>query len=177
MKNEIDASGCDPSIQVAQWYSRVWQSSRLLNQCCCPSILIAIAGPWMCILGAVFFNCPIVQPLTDFIWVGINPSKPGEVPFVARVFHSILKARRELEAYYANLTSPATLENTPAPSVPLPYLTHFIDDDGQQVEFTYTIHMNIMSVEPASHLKRSRSQFTPDKHVFLAKLCPPHQLL
>ncbi|KAJ1307067.1 hypothetical protein OPQ81_008046 [Rhizoctonia solani] len=148
-------------IKKRDWHCRVWQSSKLLNQCFCPSILIAIAGPWMCILGAVFFDRPIVQPLTDFIWVGINPSKPREVSFVARVFHSVLKARRELETYYANLTGPATLENVPAPSVPLPYLTHFIDDDGHRVEFTYTIHVNIMSVEPASHLKHSAPHSPP----------------
>ncbi|CAE6474273.1 unnamed protein product, partial [Rhizoctonia solani] len=73
MKNEIGAGGSDPMIQAAQAYSRICRSSRLTNRCYSPSILIAIAGPWMCVLGAVFLNRPVVQPLTDLIWVGSNP--------------------------------------------------------------------------------------------------------
>ncbi|CAE6423060.1 unnamed protein product [Rhizoctonia solani] len=172
MKNEIGAGGSDPSIQAAQTYSWVWRNSKLLDQCSCPSILLAIAGPWMCVLGAVFLNRPVVQPLTDFVWVGTNPSKPRDVCYVARIFHSIVSARKELEAYYSDLagrTSPI-----PRPLWVLPYPTHFTNEQGQQVDFTYISYLDLVSLEAASHLERCNSRFPPDKLIFVAKLCPPN---
>ncbi|CAE6428928.1 unnamed protein product [Rhizoctonia solani] len=169
MKNEIGTGGSDPSIQAAQSYSRVWQTSRLLDRCCCPTILIAIAGPWMCILGAVFLDRPVIQPLTDYLWVGINPSKPQEIHYVARVFHCILEARRELETYYDDLTS-KDINNFPAQPFIFPHPTHFIDGNGQQVKFTYVMPLDIPSPDVVSQLKRSESQITPNKPIYVAKL-------
>src|SRR5437588_12762673 len=44
-----------------------------IRECCCaPSFVIAMAGPWFYILGAVFLSRVVIQPLTDFIPLTIN---------------------------------------------------------------------------------------------------------
>lgn len=133
MKNEIGSGKSDPSIQAAQSYSRSWRDpSHLLERCCCPSILIAIAGPWMSILGAVFLDRPVIQPLTDYLWVGHNPAKPSDLRYVARVFHCISLARKELEDFYKN---PPTLPDNPGRF--FPYITCYTDSAGHRVDFAY----------------------------------------
>ncbi|KAG9086361.1 hypothetical protein FS749_003688 [Ceratobasidium sp. UAMH 11750] len=135
MKNEIGTGGSDPSIQAAQSYSRYWGDPKmqtLLDQCCCPSLLVAIAGPWMAILGAVFLDRPVVQPLTHFLWIGHDPARPSELEYLARVFHCISSARGELEEFYRNVPTPRSeLDRF------LPYITHYTDPTGHRVQFAY----------------------------------------
>ncbi|CAE6494428.1 unnamed protein product [Rhizoctonia solani] len=138
MKNEIGSGGSDPTIQAAQSYSRCWKSlPGFVDRCCCPSILIAIAGPWMSVLGAIFLDRPVIQPLTDFLWVGDNPSKPSDVDRIARVFHAISEARLELESYYTHLPGPDQGDASI-----FPYPTDYIDSAGKQVKFKYKKHVN-----------------------------------
>ncbi|KAG8694312.1 hypothetical protein FRC11_002276, partial [Ceratobasidium sp. 423] len=140
MKNEIGSGACDPSIQAAQSYTQCWKTkpaSDLLSRCCCPSILIAIAGPWMSVLGAIFLKRPVIQPLTDFLWIGDNPNKPLDIEHIARVFHAIAEARTELRSFYANLPGP----DQGAAST-LPYPTDFVDPNGKKVKFKYKGHVN-----------------------------------
>ncbi|CUA77656.1 hypothetical protein RSOLAG22IIIB_12743 [Rhizoctonia solani] len=168
MQNEIGTGGSDPSIRAAQSYLRLWKKSKLFDRCCCPTILIAIAGPWMCILGAVFLKRPIVQPLTDYLWVGSNPSKPKEIRFVARVFDCVLQAQKQLKVYYTEIASQDPRSLDPSP---FPYPNHFIADEGHQVDFKYLSALEPLSLDASSHLKRSKSQqITLDKLVFLAEL-------
>ncbi|KAG9078891.1 hypothetical protein FS749_009054 [Ceratobasidium sp. UAMH 11750] len=135
MKNEIGTGDSDPSIQAAQSYSRYWGDPKrqaLLDQCCCPSLLVAIAGPWMAILGAVFLDRPVVQPLTHFLWIGHDPARPSELEHLARVFHSISSAREELEEFYRNVPAPRSeLDRF------FPYITHYTDPTGHRVQFAY----------------------------------------
>ncbi|CAE6373097.1 unnamed protein product [Rhizoctonia solani] len=171
MKDEIGTGGGDPSIQTAYSYSRFWRNSQLKDRCCCPSILIAIAGPWMCVLGAVLLDRPVVQPLTDYIWVGINPSRPWDVTFVARVFYSILVARKELEVYYAKLTSTSSMDSfdpKPLAAPFFPYPNYFIGEGGNRIKFTYKGYLNHTSLK-SSQLGPSKSQLIPSKLVFLAE--------
>ncbi|KAF8749318.1 hypothetical protein RHS01_10151 [Rhizoctonia solani] len=171
MKDEIGTGGGDPSIQTAYSYSRFWRNSQLKDRCCCPSILIAIAGPWMCVLGAVLLDRPVVQPLTDYIWVGINPSRPWDVAFVARVFYSILVARKELEVYYAKLTSTSSMDSfdpKPLAAPFFPYPNYFIGEGGNRIKFTYKGYLKRTSLK-SSQLGPSKSQLIPSKLVFLAE--------
>ncbi|CAE6423706.1 unnamed protein product [Rhizoctonia solani] len=154
MKNEIGTGSSDPSIQAAQSYTNFWSSTAVedwLNSCCCPSILIGIAGPWMCILGAIFLDRPVVQPLTDFLWVGEDPVRPLELDNIARVFHSINQARDELEDYYEANNPPSPGKNNTSP---FPYLTHYLDSTGQTVHFVY---QNLLCSE------------SPEKSIYLAE--------
>ncbi|KAK2464481.1 hypothetical protein APHAL10511_003460 [Amanita phalloides] len=47
------------------------------DRCCCPTILLAAAGPFMMILGAVFTDRPIIRPLTDMLSMGQSSTHPG----------------------------------------------------------------------------------------------------
>ncbi|CAE6407480.1 unnamed protein product [Rhizoctonia solani] len=157
MKNEIGTGSSDPSVQAAQSYMRYWcdvRAEHWLNWCCCPSVLIAIAGPWMCVLGAIFLDRPVVQLLTDFIWVGEDPSRPSNFAHIVRVFHCINQARVELGAYYRTHYPP------PGESIvsPFPYVTHYLDPTGQVVRFAYR-----KSLFPAN----------PEKSIFLAEIDDP----
>ncbi|KAB5588663.1 Kinase domain containing protein [Ceratobasidium theobromae] len=132
VKNEIEDADCDPSIHVAQTYARWWKDKSLLAQCCCPSILIAIVGPWMCILGAVYLERPTVQPLTDFMWIAYNPINPFGSDRIARAFHCARLARDELEVFYKN---PPDLKDNLQRY--FPYITHYTDPTGHRVDFKY----------------------------------------
>ncbi|CAE6465106.1 unnamed protein product [Rhizoctonia solani] len=154
MKNEIGTGGSDPSIQAAQSYLRYWSNQlarRWLNWCCCPSILVAIAGPWMCILGGIYLDRPVIQPLTHFLWVGSNPAQPSQLGYIARVFHCLSSARGELEAFYRTSAPPALGYN---PARPFPYLTHYMDAEGNCVRFVY---------------RKGLCPANPEKLIFLAE--------
>ena len=80
--------GSDPVAQVSYTYAKFvsadnskWRiestvSSQLRLNCIvalvrrasyCPSMLIAIAGPGLCVLGAIFTDKVVVQPLTSYV--------------------------------------------------------------------------------------------------------------
>ncbi|CAE7065581.1 unnamed protein product [Rhizoctonia solani] len=102
-KNEIGTGGSDPSVQGAIAYSNYWgipEREWLRQRCCCPSMILAIAGPWMCILGGIMLNHPVVQPLTPFFFVGNNPYSSSHTHFVAKVFASLAQSLSELWTFY-----------------------------------------------------------------------------
>ncbi|KAG8698877.1 hypothetical protein FRC08_005656, partial [Ceratobasidium sp. 394] len=50
VQNEVGTDKCDPSIQGAETFAIYWSQEKvtpLRKACCCPSLIIAIAGPWM----------------------------------------------------------------------------------------------------------------------------------
>ncbi|CUA78453.1 Sorting nexin-25 [Homo sapiens] [Rhizoctonia solani] len=154
MKNEIGLGSSDPSIQAAESYMRYWSDdlvARWRDWCCCPSILIGIAGPWMCILGGIFLDRPAVQPLTDFVWVGDDPARPSGLDYVARMFDSLSQARNELDEYYEHNQPPSSGEDT---GRPFPYLTRYTDSTGQVVKFAY---------------RKALCPGNPEKAIFLAE--------
>lgn len=87
----------------------------------------------MCILGAVFLDRPVVQPLTDFLWIGTNPQMCSRRDYLARVFMSLAQARLELQEYYGTISG---IDEQPGRF--LPYITHYVDSSGRRVEFYYT---------------------------------------
>ncbi|KAH7304808.1 hypothetical protein B0J17DRAFT_623066 [Rhizoctonia solani] len=88
----------------------------------------------MCVLGAIFLDRPVVQPLTDFLWIGEDRVRPFELDHIARVFHSINQARGELDNYYRANNPPSPGKSSISP---FPYLTHYLDLTGQIVHFAY----------------------------------------
>lgn len=74
------------------------------NCCCCPTFLIALAGPWMCILGAVFVDHVVVQELTDFIWIGGQPYNDNKIKSVTRILAALCEGLNELEDFYSKLS-------------------------------------------------------------------------
>ncbi|KAF8600633.1 hypothetical protein BDV93DRAFT_419111, partial [Ceratobasidium sp. AG-I] len=157
-KNEIGTGGCDPSIQASLSYSKYWGDSTLDKvriQSCCPSLLFAIAGPWMCVLGAVFLDHPVVQPLTDYIWIGDNPQQPSRLNYVARLFHCMSVALKELKSYYNDLV----YEDKPRSGRFFPHITQYLDSTNTPIKFTY---------------KQNLAKEDNSKAIFLARTSDPH---
>ena len=76
---------------------------KMIKYCCCPAFLVAIAGPWLSIHGAVLVEDVIVQQLTNYIWIGGYPDDAEQLNFVARVLAALGKGITELEQFYAAL--------------------------------------------------------------------------
>ena len=90
-------------------------------------------GPWICVLGAVFTDKPIVQPLTPLLWLGTLHARKTQYEEITRLFASLSTGIQELEEFYSGvdfqLVSEARL---------FPYITTFIDSSaGHEVQFTY----------------------------------------
>ncbi|CAB4495396.1 unnamed protein product [Rhizophagus irregularis] len=138
-KNEIGAGGKDPSIQGGCGYAKYWaqsQTIKIRNSSCCPSIILAIAGPWICVLGAVYLEKPVVEPLTDFILMLDRPEDDGKrIDGLTIFFESLRLAFRTLNNYYKNLRE---LDETDAEKIQrfFPYRNQY-QVDGDEIEFTY----------------------------------------
>ena len=166
LKREIGESGCDPSIQVGLSARQHWvkdeavsflhiydgfalwtialQFGEVRDRCCCPTLMLVGGGPWMAVLGGVLTDIPIVQRLTDMLWIGHSTThEDSRVQHLARVFLALRESLRELKAFYVNLIDNA--EEQPAfdsqkPDMPhprfYPYAKTFTEGE-QTVEFDY----------------------------------------
>ncbi|KAF8598387.1 hypothetical protein BDV93DRAFT_547405 [Ceratobasidium sp. AG-I] len=136
LKNEVGQGGADPSIQGAIAFAMYWNNPNLDDirpASCCPSFILAIAGPWMCVLGAILLDHPVVQRLTDYVWVG-DDSKPAthlNVCKLARMFASLSSSVKTLDDFYRGLKC-----NKKDKTRFYPYLRHF-EVNGQRMEFQY----------------------------------------
>ena len=116
------------------------------EHCCCPSFLIAVAGPWLCVLGAVFVDYVVVEELTDFIWIGDHPYKDYKVKSVARILASLGKGLAELEEFYKGLPL-----NNPQPDHQrfFPFIQHYTVE-GVVIKFKYQEYLKPKTPESAS---------------------------
>ncbi|KAI0302816.1 hypothetical protein B0F90DRAFT_1712295 [Multifurca ochricompacta] len=64
---------------------------------------MAIAGPWMCIAGGIYLEKAIVQPLTDYIWLGSDAFKEQRFHSTLRLFAALKSAISSLRDYYESL--------------------------------------------------------------------------
>ena len=94
----------------------------------------------MVVLGAVFVEFPVIQPLTDYIWLGVHPSADGQLLRVARVLLALRRTLQSLDGFYAQLNIPAD------PTAPtnlarfFPHLLSFPTVNGD-VHFEYVIKL------------------------------------
>ncbi|KAH7886464.1 hypothetical protein F5I97DRAFT_1928318 [Phlebopus sp. FC_14] len=102
-KNEFGDGGSDPSTQVSFSFLRVYSQAKaeqLRNKCCCPTFLIAHAGPWLAVLGGVISSRCIVQRLTDYIWVPVHSVGDDRHYFrIARVLYALKESIDRLESW------------------------------------------------------------------------------
>jgi serine/threonine protein kinase len=108
---------------------------RLRSSCCCPSFIIAFAGPWLCISGAVFVEQVVVHELTDFVWLGLDPHCNNKLIVAAKLFKALKECIASLNAFYQNLellpTGQASLHRF------FPFIRSWTDEDGKAVDFDY----------------------------------------
>ncbi|KAF8581176.1 hypothetical protein K439DRAFT_251562 [Ramaria rubella] len=103
-RNEIGTANSDPSHQGAFAYRKYWASDThdlLRSKCYCPSIILAIAGPWLCVLGGVYLEQVVVQPITDYLWLGGDAFNDSRIFSVGRIFNALKSAVSALRQYYS----------------------------------------------------------------------------
>lgn len=94
----------------------------------------------MVILGAVFIQCPVVQPLTDYIWLGVHPSADEQLLRVAQVLLALRHSLESLDSYYTKLNIPT---NADAPTNLARFFPHILSYPGVNgdVRFEYIIKL------------------------------------
>ncbi|KAI8996267.1 hypothetical protein BD414DRAFT_575629 [Trametes punicea] len=153
-KCEIGEGGSDPIAQAERYYRAFYSSDeaqRLRVSCCCPCLLIGIAGPRIMVSGAVFADCLLIQELMDYRSFSLRPTLEERSAYddrvheAARLFRAIKTALDDLGRYYASVTLLPTTggatESTASPASPKPYIgpqfTGF-EIGGRAVTLTYT---------------------------------------
>ncbi|KAG8959405.1 hypothetical protein FRC03_008030 [Tulasnella sp. 419] len=107
VKNEIGTGHCDPSIQAQFSYRAYWsqmRNAKIRGLCCCPSFILAMAGSYFCVLGAVFLDKIIVQPLTEYICLSPYPEEKQSY-YIAQVFTALSEGISALNKFYRSLPS------------------------------------------------------------------------
>ena len=131
-KREVGNGGCDPTIQAGLSAARFWthddvsispthsfscltiiiivvQHVIVRNNTCCPTFLLANAGPWLAVLGFVFTDKIVCQHLTDLIWIGFDSVlNERHTVRVARILHALGRNLGKLKKYYELLSSPSS---------------------------------------------------------------------
>ncbi|KAH9171271.1 hypothetical protein EDB89DRAFT_2243611 [Lactarius sanguifluus] len=142
-KHKFD--GKDPAAQVALRMKRFWiHPSRedIRQKCCCPTFLVATGGPWFSVLGlvlgGVFTDRFIVQPLTGMRWMALSKrEEDNQVYHSARVLVALRNCLVKLQTFYRALEGPTTfIANKPHPRY-FPYPTSFTAGDGTSTRFRY----------------------------------------
>jgi len=135
IKNEIGTGGCDPTVQAEASYAKYYtqkKNAEMLKWCNWPSFLLCLAGPWVCVLGAVYVKKPIIDPLTDFVpLIPTNDRVCAER--VARLFKALRLGVNKLEEYYGSLDLPTSTQSLQRF---FPYPNQYKQQDTT-VEFTY----------------------------------------
>ncbi|CAG8436189.1 7096_t:CDS:2 [Funneliformis caledonium] len=112
VKNEIGTGKCDPTTQAAISFAKFYTQSKneqMLKWCNMPCFIIGLAGPWICVLGAVYVEKPLVEPLTNLIPL-ILINDRDHLKKIARLFMALRLGCDELKKYYRPLPSPTTNE-------------------------------------------------------------------
>ncbi|PCH37406.1 hypothetical protein WOLCODRAFT_84409 [Wolfiporia cocos MD-104 SS10] len=108
-KDELGSSG-DASVQGSLAFIEHWTDSNqdaLRAACFCPSFVIAVAGSWIVICGAVLTSSAIVHHLTDYIWLGHSRTVDDDRALrLARTFYALGRAIKRLESFYEGLVPP-----------------------------------------------------------------------
>jgi len=94
----------------------------------------------MVILGAVFVEYPVIQPLTDYIWLGIHPSADDQLLRIARVLLALRHSLQSLDNYYQTLDIPT---NPGAPTNLARFFPHILayPTMNGNVRFEYLIKL------------------------------------
>ncbi|KJA15092.1 hypothetical protein HYPSUDRAFT_72261 [Hypholoma sublateritium FD-334 SS-4] len=144
-KAELGTSG-EPSVQGSFSYLQHFKYEKALKSACfCPSFIIALAGPWVTILGAIFTSRPIFQRLTDYIWLGGGRViDDGHVMKVAKIFAALKESMNHLSDYYKQISKSAPDK---MPSKFMPLAQSCIVDDKT---ITWTYLMQLKDGDPAS---------------------------
>ncbi|KAF5366195.1 hypothetical protein D9758_005788 [Tetrapyrgos nigripes] len=135
-------SSNDPTAEVFYVYKKLWaqpERRRWMESSSSPTFLIALTGSWLCIYGAIWTTKPIIQRLTDMMWLGVSPLlNENKLSRIAGTLSSARQGIDTLKHFYEDLElgSPSLNDKHPRfyPSVttyPCPRRP------GKHIEFEY----------------------------------------
>jgi predicted Ser/Thr protein kinase len=125
LNNEVGTGQSDPFQQAGRAYQKYWSDPKSTYACWllnfvkltpifssdkdlrlksyCPTLLVSIAGPWICVAGGIYLKDAVVQPLTNYIWAGERAqSDYCEQSDLERIFFSLTTAVKPLIQYYTD---------------------------------------------------------------------------
>ncbi|KAH8112800.1 hypothetical protein DFH11DRAFT_383815 [Phellopilus nigrolimitatus] len=133
MKMELGIG--DPMLQVAGSYAKCVMDpmfKKFWKKSCCPMVLLAIMGPFICVMGGIFLERPVIEPLTDLILCMDRPEDAGErIGMLARLFQALKNAHDRLNIYYTSFET-----TSPAGSLFFPYRRSYVSE-GSTFTFSY----------------------------------------
>jgi serine/threonine protein kinase len=94
-------------------------------------MILAIAGPWMCVLGAIWTNFICIQRLTDYVYIGTDMECTGRLGYVTKVFLALRRCLSMLEEYYRHLPIQKS------PDRFFPRFRTYTNEEGQTMGFQY----------------------------------------
>jgi serine/threonine protein kinase len=100
-----------------------------------PTFILAVAGPWFCVLGGVYLSQVVIQPLTDFVFLAINPRDYTRLIWIARLFRALQLALRQLKDFYETVVLERSEHRF------FPYARQYRTKDNATVDFTYVESM------------------------------------
>ncbi|KZT22158.1 hypothetical protein NEOLEDRAFT_1150158 [Neolentinus lepideus HHB14362 ss-1] len=192
VRNEMGWGGHDPVAQAECAYVATYSSdeARCVRQlCCCPALLIGIAGPHIIIRGAVFAEQLITQNLTDYIslvpLLAAGRSALGDTSYrVARFFRALKECIKILDEYYTGLVQmisppPGRITGTrfygqdassgartdmSALRIPTfigPHFTEYYDTANRKVVLTYRKRLDVATSDRAVFLAEADIESKP----------------
>ncbi|KAG8900890.1 hypothetical protein FRB99_005679 [Tulasnella sp. 403] len=164
VKNEIGSGESDPTIQGALSYSRYWSSPGSFGRVCClPSSILAIAGPWLCVLGGVVLDHFTVERLMDYVFIGGEWDDEPTVQRVARVLFALERGLGRLNEFYRAHNDPQrlcpcirTYKDSTDAVIEFEYLRPFVGEFGSKLVFL----ASITSGRQRGHWQRVVVKFT-----------------
>lgn len=94
---------------------------------------MVIAGPWVCIFGAIYIDKIIVEPLTNFVSLIPKSRDDDHVRQIARFLEALKLAMNRLAIFYQNLV----LDEQPNDQRYFPYTQTYRDENDLPINFTY----------------------------------------
>ncbi|KAG7098113.1 hypothetical protein E1B28_000084 [Marasmius oreades] len=141
IEGELGSTDTDPSVQASFSFTRFYcqpQRDPITDQCNCPTFIVGIAGPWLVIMGAVLTIRPVIQRLSDYMWLGNSRVlDENQVKRVARNLYALRMATKTLAKYWESFVRPRRVKGCEHPRFS-PSFDSFIDVHTlENVKFAY----------------------------------------
>ncbi|KAG8213574.1 hypothetical protein J3R82DRAFT_10230 [Butyriboletus roseoflavus] len=101
--DEFHAKGyqCTCHLVVSAY---ILPTEGLLTRCCCPTFIIAHAGPWLTIMGGIITAKCVVQRLTDLLWLPVHSNLDNNQYYrIARIFYTLRESIQRLDLFYKTI--------------------------------------------------------------------------
>ncbi|PVF97208.1 hypothetical protein CPB86DRAFT_786220 [Serendipita vermifera] len=135
LKNEMSTGKLDVYFQGCYSYRKFWVDEigrHFRDRSCCPTFILLILGPLLFILGAVFVDQVVVEPLMEPMWLGGTADVTSRAHTIARALYSLNASLETLDRYYRARYG----EQVEATTYMCPHITHY-DAEGELVPFKY----------------------------------------